>query len=63
MIKNFFVNTPFECQLSYNVGEPLWCIEFNKFYEPECFMNMISLYKLTFCWRLPKEGKDYFIEI
>lgn len=38
---------------------PSFFIELNNYYEPDVYMNCISLGKIVFCWKLPKEGKDY----
>lgn len=52
MIKYFFVDTPFECQIFSN-EKPMWFIELNHYYDANTYLNSIGFGKYTFCWGLP----------
>lgn len=58
--KWFFVNTPFECQISTN-NPPTWYWPVANYYEIDVYKWSVGLGKYTFCWGLPKLGKDYVV--
>ena len=54
MIKYFFADTPFECQISSN-ERPMWFIQLNYYYDAETYLNSIGFGKYTFCRGLPSQ--------
>ena len=54
MIKWFFGNTPFECQI-YTNKSPTWYWPIAEYYEIGVYRWSVGLGKYTFCWGLPKE--------